>query len=692
LTLKNTDRAISFYIVSVIVLGVLYFLSAKIGISINTVSSHAALIWAPTGLAISALLIFGIRLWPAVFLGALFINMFTGTSVVVSSGIAVGNTLEAVVAAWLLLRSRDFHKQLDRYRDVWRFFVFAALLNTLISASTGVLSLYLGHRLEESLIIKTAITWWVGDVLGAVIFVPLFLGLSSVKDIKRRPWQWSLIVEKIVFTTVLISICIFVFDGILRTETSLTAFPFLLIVPLIWSAVRFGSFGATLTNFAISIFAVWSTAIGKGPFTGGFYLSDILSLLVFGLSISAVSLIVSSIVSELESAKERAESASKTKSAFLANMSHEIRTPLGVVVGFAELLADPNLPIERRNELQLAIKRNGELLTHIIGGVLDLSKIEAGHFQIEKVRFSLPEFLQNCLVSLQIQARAKDVSLDLKLKTKIPIFVYSDPMRLRQIIFNIVANAIKFTNKGSVTVDVETVFAEDKKIKLRIVVADQGIGISADIAKKLFRPFMQASESNTRKFGGTGLGLSLSKSLAQRLGGDVELLRSEPNKGSIFVIVVDIETPADTTYTEELELKTSLLDPPSTAHEQHYLDGVNILVVDDSIDNQVLLSIFLSAAGAKVTCADNGEQGVEKALSGNFDIILMDISMPVLDGLQATQRLRNNSYKKPIIALTAFALKEERDRSLASGFDDHLTKPIDQKELIYKIAKFANII
>ncbi|MBY0316909.1 MAG: response regulator [Bdellovibrionales bacterium] len=389
---------------------------------------------------------------------------------------------------------------------------------------------------------------------------------------------------------------------------------------------------------------------------------------------------------DLIRAKEESLAANQAKSNFLANMSHEIRTPLGVVLGFSELLAAPEISSADRDLYLATIQKNGELLSRLIGDVLDLSKIEAGHIQIERAPFSLPDFLFNSIQSFQHQAEEKGIRLSATLETSIPTVINSDPMRLRQIMMNVVGNAIKFTEKGEVKIQVKATKNAQGQGLLQIAVTDEGLGITEEQAAKLFKPFIQADSSTTRKYGGTGLGLALSRKLANKLGGDVVLSESALNKGSTFIITLDTGSLNDIKFVDRVGT-LHREDTPVPRLVGDLLSGVKVLLAEDSPDNQTLISHFLSLAGAKVQLADNGQQAVDLALDGNFDIVLMDIQMPVLDGYQATRQLRSLNYVKPILALTAHALKEERERSLAAGCDDHLTKPVHREQLLQRIAQ-----
>jgi CheY-like chemotaxis protein len=287
--------------------------------------------------------------------------------------------------------------------------------------------------------------------------------------------------------------------------------------------------------------------------------------------------------------------------------------------------------------------------------------------------------------SLSLGASEKGLKLIVGSQGAIPNHIKTDPLRLRQILLNIVGNAIKFTQKGSVQIIFQMLKADNGSMKLACIVKDTGEGIPSDRIDRLFVPFSQADVSTTRKFGGTGLGLVLSKKLAKALGGDIVLSETSPGQGSTFTITID---PGDVNI--DLEAKShyqfsNFASPKDGAS----LATLNILLVDDSLDNQLLISRVLKKAGADVATANNGREGYQQALNGNYDVVLMDLQMPEMDGYEATKLLRENSYRKPIIALTAHAMKEERERSLRSGFDNHITKPIDQKLLISTLSTYV---
>lgn len=382
----------------------------------------------------------------------------------------------------------------------------------------------------------------------------------------------------------------------------------------------------------------------------------------------------------------KAQEANKAKSSFLATMSHEIRTPLGAILGFAELLSDENLNPHQKQMLA-TVQRNGQQLLRIVNEILDISKVESARIELENIEFSLPQLMDDVVSLMGAKAEEKGLSFHVNDLEDLPLHVICDPTRLRQVLLNVIGNAIKFTESGSVDVHVELHprFDHPDHPQLEISVSDTGIGISRSNRDKLFQPFVQADNTMARRFEGTGLGLFLARRLARMMGGDVVLGSSHPLKGSQFIITVAIQIPeAQHSSEREHNLESSSSETPTLK-----LGSGKVLIVDDSADNRTLIQLFLSHLGVQADLAATGEEGVRMALTNEYKLILMDIQMPKMDGFEAVHALRAKDYHGPIVALTAHTMKGDRERCLEGGFDDFLGKPIDRIQLKNSLSKFV---
>lgn len=380
----------------------------------------------------------------------------------------------------------------------------------------------------------------------------------------------------------------------------------------------------------------------------------------------------------------RAETENRSKSEFLAHLSHELRTPLTAILGYTDLLLAADQAPDK-NHLQI-IKRNGRHLLSLLNDVLDLSKIEAGKLEIEQLDVYLHSFVNEICSLISVNAQDKNLRLNVVAKTALPVKIKTDPTRLRQILLNLLGNAIKFTEKGEVSLYIAEAHVRNKTF-LRFSIRDTGIGISKNDIDRLFKPFTQVTNTLTSRQQGTGLGLAISRQLALCLGGNISV-KSQPGVGSVFTLYIN---PGNLDNVERQPLDTRNNLDVTTISKAFRFKG-HVLVTDDLPDIRMLLGHLITSFGGRVTYASDGQEAIDlvqhkEAEGDGFDLLIMDSQMPVLDGLSATRLLREQGYQKPILALTAASLRGERERCLQAGCDDYLSKPIDAATLLTRIQK-----
>ncbi|HVA51343.1 MAG TPA: ATP-binding protein [Pirellulales bacterium] len=470
------------------------------------------------------------------------------------------------------------------------------------------------------------------------------------------------------------------------------------IIAVFVTGARWGTFWTSIALLTASgLFAAREMGASfPSPFTASsLHVLQWAALMRLVLFIAVLTLVFKAIElrqrAALKAAMLAAQAADRAKSEFLANMSHEIRTPLAAILGYTELLRDGGRnPVEMErishSDALETIHRNGEHLLQVINDILDLSKIEAGRLDLERNLISPRQIVTDAMELFEARATSKNLQLESCFDAELPDAIEADPTRLRQVLVNIVGNAVKFTQKGAVCVDTKWKGPRTGPGRIEFAVRDSGIGMTQQELSRLFEPFTQADGSTSRRYGGTGLGLAICRRLVQMMGGTIEVT-SEPEKGSCFTVSLPV---ARTRLRNTDGARTASDDDPaprgttvSRGAEDSWLAGCRILLAEDSADNQRLIRHLLQSAGAEVALADNGQSAFELAMDelrqgSAFDLILMDMQMPILDGYEATGRLRAAGYRSPIVALTAHALSTEHDKCRRAGCDQVCTKPIER--------------
>jgi signal transduction histidine kinase len=520
-----------------IILALLYIAAGRAGLQLDAVSGFATLVWAPSGIALAALLRFGLPLWPGVTAGALVVNLWAGAPLVAALGIATGNTLEPVLAV-LLLRRLGF-RGFTRVRDVVLLLAVGAAFSTTISATVGTLSLTLAGVVTSGRIVITWVSWWLGDAIADLIVAPLlFTWLTWRPPVSRRR-----LLEAAALAAVLLTTSLMVFTRRAPTETVVFLQPYLLTPALIWAALRFHERGAATAVFISSVIAVWATTAGAGPFQSGMLFQRLGALQALMAMMAITFLVLGAIASErtqtehqLQRARETAEAASRAKSRFLAVVSHELRTPLTAVTGYADILLEgwAGQPNEQQRTHLQRIRAAGWHLISVIEGILTFSRAESGREEVRREDVDVAALAEESAALLAPEARKKSLQLQLTAPYQ-ALLLRTDAGKLRQILLNLIGNAIKFSDTGTVDIAIERL-----PDRVQITVSDEGPGIPRDRLEEIFEPFTQLSGVSV---GGTGLGLSASRMLAQLLGGSVTV-KSEVGRGSKFMVQLPVQPAA----------------------------------------------------------------------------------------------------------------------------------------------------
>jgi signal transduction histidine kinase len=654
-------------------LALAYFVAGKAGLRLAFLQPNASPVWPPAGIAVAALLVLGSRAWPAIFVGAFFVNTTTAGNVGTSLAIASGNTLEALCAAWLLNRYAGGTRVFDRAQDVFKFALIGAG-STAISPSIGVTSLALGGFADWGNYGRVWATWWLGDLTGYLVIAPLVL----LWWIGPRP-QWNtkqkLEAGGLLLLLMVVGGAVFGgwFVGIVHN------YPLTLVCgPIIlWTAFRFGQLETATGIFIIGGIALWGTLNHYGPFQ---LLTDDESPLTLqswagvmtltSMTLAAAMTERRRIEAELEQQKAAVESANRTKDNFLAMLSHELRTPLTPVVSFLDLLETEPGKSEMVRTALAAIRRNIELEGRLIDDLLDLTRIARGKLKLELKPIDAHEAILHVVEMCQAEAAEKRLHVEMDLRAS-DSWVEADAAKFPQIIWNLLKNAIKFSPEAG---EIRISSANEEPDGLTIAIRDNGVGIEPEVIGRVFNPFEQAGPSSQQHQGGLGLGLAISKAIAIGHGASLEATSNGCGRGATFSLTMDTTSPpAAATVTR-----------PAAA------DGtgkraLRILLVDDHVDTCAALEKLLARRGHRVVTAHDVRSAIEAARSDSFDLLISDMGLPDGTGVELMARLNGIGAMRGI-AISGFGMYGDVEKSLAAGFAMHLVKPVQFQKLEEAIA------
>ena len=649
------------------ILTAIYFIAGKLGLMLASLHASASPVWPPAGIALAALLLLGYRAWPAIFVGAFLVNVTTAGNVATSFAIATGNTLEVLAGAWLVNRFAGGTNVFDRPQGVFKF-ALAAAISTIISPAFGVTSLAVAGFADWANYGAIWLTWWLGDATGDLVFTPLVL-LWSVAS--KRHWNKKEAAEVGALLLLLVLLSGFVFGGQLEISARNYPIAFICGPVVIWTAFRFTQRETATGIFILSGIAVWGTLRGFGPFIRETENQSLLALQFWTAVLTITAMALSAGMAERRRAEEElqrqkvvVETANRTKDHFLAMLSHELRTPLTPVISALESLDTEPADTEDTKSALAMIRRNIELETQLIDDLLDFTRISRDKMQLRFAPVDAHLAVSNVVEICRAEAESKRLHVHLNLRANTH-HVAADGAKFQQIIWNLFKNAIKFTPEdGEIAIFSSNPSTEILTIRVR----DYGIGMEREVMQRIFDPFEQGNRSVERRFGGLGLGLAISKSLAQAHGGTLTAKSEGRDRGSTFVLSMPALSAAE------------VLTVPPKATSEASQQGLKILFVDDHQDTCAALEKLLVRRGHLVATTHNVRSDMEEAVRNKFDLLISDIALPDGSGLDLMMQLRAIS-KIPGIAISGFGNNGDIERSLQAGFSDHLIKPIKLDDL-----------
>ncbi len=660
-----------------------YFLAGRLGLYLASVNASASPVWPASGIAFAGLILCGIRAWPAIFVGAFFVNVTTIGNIPASLGIAIGNTLEAFIGAWLIIRYARGSRAFDRAQDVFKF-ALAVVIACLVSPTIGATGLAIFGLANWANYGSIWMTWWLGDLAGALIVAPVLV-LWGVNP--RRHFDPTRDVEVGILLILITALTGAVFAG--WSSLSRLNYPvaFLLGPVIVWIAFRLSQRETATGIIILAVVAIWGTLQGFGPFVRATVNESLLILQSFNVltTVTAVALAAAMAerrraVAAIEQQRAAVEAANRTKDNFLAMLSHELRTPLTPVIAALDTL-DPIAATSEEAKASVAmIRRNVELESQLIDDLLDLTRIARDKLKLDFQPININDCINNVAEICRSEAAAKKIRVHLNLRAGAH-FVSADAAKLQQVVWNVMKNAIKFTPENG---EISVTSANPTTQVVEVTVRDTGIGMESEVMKRIFDPFEQGDLSFQHRYGGLGLGLAISNSLAKAHGGTLVAHSDGANRGSTFTLTMNtvsppyggVEAPAPAAEVESAQPRSAL----------------RILLVDDHHDTCTALERLLVRRGHLVAATHDLRSAMETAARSQFDIVISDIALPDGTGVQLMTYLRAMSNIRGI-AISGFGMNGDIEKSLQAGFSEHLVKPvrIDKLEAAIERAMAAGV-
>ena len=647
-------------------LTLIYLVAGKLSLLLAFVHKSASPVWPPAGIALAALLVLGYRMWPAIFIGAFLVNLTTLGTIFTSLGVAAGNTLEAICGALLVNWLAGGPSAFSRPQNVFKFALAAAACTTL-SPTIGITSLALAGFAQWSNFWPIWSTWWLGDTSGDLIVAPFLIlwGVSATP----RGWNRKEVIEVSVLLLLLVFLAETVFGGWFPISARNYPISFICGPIVIWTAFRFTPRETATGILILSAIAIWGTLRGFGPFIMETENHSLLMLQWWTAALTITAMAIAAAITErnraqaaIKQQKDEVEAANRTKDNFLAMLSHELRTPLTPVLAAIETLESENHgSAESRNSLSM-IRRNVELESQLIDDLLDLTRIARDKLQLRLGILDAHEIIKNVVEICRPEAEARSLKVHINLRAGAH-HVAGDTAKFQQIVWNLLKNAIKFTSdSGEITIG----SSNPEPQTMAIVVHDTGIGIDPSIMNRIFDPFEQGEQTFQRRFGGLGLGLAISRSLAQAHGGTLCARSEGPSRGSTFTLTMKTVAPP-----------TRIVKLTEPVPESRPL---RILLVDDHQDTCTALERLLVRRGHLVAAAHNVRSAMEAAARNPFDLLISDIALPDGTGTELMAYLRAIS-PLPGIAISGFGMNGDIEKSIEAGFSEHLVKPVKMENL-----------